>query len=270
MVNKLSLKKEHKKIVPIVIAAIIILVLAVLFFVQIFKHKVAIGDTVTVDYTGYYENGTIFDTNIQDVALKAGIHKDAYQSFTFVLGQNQVIPGFEEQVIGMAAGEKKTFTVTPDKGYGNVRDELIVHDLKRNLNVTRYSYLTRDVYKKVFNKDPQVGETLQRRDIPWQLQVVDVNDTNVKVENILNFGQTVNMSGAEWSSVVVAVTNDTITLKQNPEVGNRLSFPARSGTIVAVVINVSDNTFDVNANHPLAGMNLTFDVTIKNIKKSNT
>ena len=36
----------------------------------------------------------------------------------FKVGENQVIPGFEEALVGMKVGEKKSFELSPDKGYG--------------------------------------------------------------------------------------------------------------------------------------------------------
>jgi len=38
--------------------------------------------------------------------------------FSFTVGSGQVIPGFDKGVLGMAVGEEKTFTVSPEEGYG--------------------------------------------------------------------------------------------------------------------------------------------------------
>jgi len=40
------------------------------------------------------------------------------QAFSFTVGSGQVIPGFDKNVLGMKAGEEKTFTVLPKDGYG--------------------------------------------------------------------------------------------------------------------------------------------------------
>lgn len=69
------------------------------------------GDVVSVNYTGKLENGTVFDSNV-DPAFG---HVEA---FVFPLGVGQVIKGWDEGVVGMKVGEKKTLTITPDKGYG--------------------------------------------------------------------------------------------------------------------------------------------------------
>jgi peptidylprolyl isomerase len=43
---------------------------------------------------------------------------------SFVLGEGTLIPGFEQAVLGMAAGEKKTVTLVPEDGYGLPRQDL--------------------------------------------------------------------------------------------------------------------------------------------------
>jgi len=71
------------------------------------------GDTVRVHYTGKLEDGQTFDSS-------AGGEPIAFQ-----LGAGQVIPGFEEAVVGMAPGERKTITLDPDQAYGEHRDDLV-------------------------------------------------------------------------------------------------------------------------------------------------
>lgn len=36
----------------------------------------------------------------------------------FVVGDGQLLPGFEEQLIGLQAGEEKSFEILPEKGFG--------------------------------------------------------------------------------------------------------------------------------------------------------
>ncbi|MDQ0320218.1 trigger factor [Pararhizobium capsulatum DSM 1112] len=62
------------------------------------KGKAANGDRVTIDYLGKVD-GEAFD---------GGKDEDA----ELVLGSNRFIPGFEEQLIGLKAGDEKVITVT--------------------------------------------------------------------------------------------------------------------------------------------------------------
>ena len=44
----------------------------------------------------------------------------------FICGTGLFIPGFEDELIGLKAGDKKTIIISPEKGYGNVKEELIL------------------------------------------------------------------------------------------------------------------------------------------------
>ncbi len=85
------------------------------------------GDYVLVNYTGRLEDGTVFDTSVEDVAIEAGTHNPgrAYQPIGFTVGAGQMIEGFDRGVVGMAAGEAKTLTMTPEDAYGSPRDDLV-------------------------------------------------------------------------------------------------------------------------------------------------
>lgn len=66
------------------------------------------GDTVTVNYVGKLQNGTVFD--------------DSYarnQPSTFQIGAGQVIPGFEQGILGMRVGGKRRLTIPPNLAYGS-------------------------------------------------------------------------------------------------------------------------------------------------------
>jgi len=71
------------------------------------------GDTVKVHYTGRLENGEIFDSS------------EGKKPLNFIIGQREVIKGFDEAVEGMIVGEEKTVTIEPEKGYGKSKQELI-------------------------------------------------------------------------------------------------------------------------------------------------
>lgn len=66
------------------------------------------GDTVDVHYTGKLTTGEIFDSSVVRGT-----------PFSFTLGQNAVIQGWELGVLGMKVGEKRTLTIPPSLGYGS-------------------------------------------------------------------------------------------------------------------------------------------------------
>ena len=71
------------------------------------------GDTVHVHYKGTLDDGTEFDSS------------EGSDPISFKLGEGEVIPGFEEAIEGMAAGEKKTQRIPAENAYGERRDELV-------------------------------------------------------------------------------------------------------------------------------------------------
>lgn len=76
--------------------------------------KAAQDSTVLLHYTGTLEDGTEFDSSRGGDPLQ------------FTVGGGEVIPGFEEAVVGMAPGETKTFTIPADEAYGPRRDDLVM------------------------------------------------------------------------------------------------------------------------------------------------
>jgi len=90
-------------------------------------NTVAKNDTVAVNYIGWFDNGTIFDTSIESVAKDAGIYDDylVYEPIRFKVGAGEVIEGFDDAVIGMKLNESKNVTISPDMAYGDYDPSLI-------------------------------------------------------------------------------------------------------------------------------------------------
>ena len=66
------------------------------------------GDTVSVQYEGRLQDGTVFDSSYK-----------REEPFSFTLGLRQVIEGWEKGIAGMKVGEKRTLTIPPELGYGD-------------------------------------------------------------------------------------------------------------------------------------------------------
>jgi FKBP-type peptidyl-prolyl cis-trans isomerase 2 len=73
------------------------------------------GSRVKIHYTGKLDNGEIFDSSMQE----------GREPLEFTVGEGQMIPGFENGLIGMILGEKKTITMEAESAYGEVRDDLL-------------------------------------------------------------------------------------------------------------------------------------------------
>ncbi len=74
--------------------------------------KVKDGDFVQLHYTGSLEDGTVFDSSADREPLE------------FQVGAGGIIAGFNDAVIDMEVNGEKDVTLTPDQGYGELRDDL--------------------------------------------------------------------------------------------------------------------------------------------------
>ena len=135
------------------------------------------GDTVKIHYTGKLDDGTVFDSSVNREPLE------------FTLSGGQVIPGFDQAVVGMSPGETKTQKIPMDQAYGPYREEMVVE--------------------------------ISRQQMPPDMQ---------------------------------------------PEIGQQLQIQQPDGQSVPVMVTeVTDATVTLDANHPLAGEDLTFEIELVDI-----
>ncbi len=115
------------------------------------KEKAKNGDTVKVHYHGTLEDETVFDSSKGRDPLE------------FQIGSGQVIPGFENGIIGMEIGDTKTIIIPAEEAYGPRREELVVSVPKENFpeNIT-----------------PNMGQQLQIRQPDNNLINVIVTEIN--------------------------------------------------------------------------------------------
>jgi peptidylprolyl isomerase len=137
----------------------------------------ATGDTVQVHYTGTLGDGSVFDTSRESSPIG------------FTLGTGQVIPGFDNAVIGMEVGDEKTFTIPSAEAYG-------VHD-------------------------PRMVQDVPRTEMPADME--------------LFVGMSLTASGGDGREIALVVTD------------------------------LTETTVRLDANHPLAGQDLTFAIQLVGI-----
>ena len=70
------------------------------------------GDEVEVEYTGSFDDGTVFDSSSGKEPLK------------FSVGKGMVIPGFDNAVVGLEKGDEKTIKIESKDAYGEINPAL--------------------------------------------------------------------------------------------------------------------------------------------------
>ena len=116
------------------------------------------GDTVKVHYTGKLADGTVFDTSANREPLQ------------FTVGEGQLIPDFEEAVVGMNPGDSKTVEIASDNAYGPHREEMV-------MVVERSEFPD--------GLEPQVDQMLQvqqQNGQPFAVKVTEINGDKVTLD----------------------------------------------------------------------------------------
>ena len=72
------------------------------------------GSKVKVHYTGRLADGEVFDSSL----ASSGDYSEMGEPLEFVIGSGQMIPAFEQAVIGMEPGESKTVHIPAEHAYG--------------------------------------------------------------------------------------------------------------------------------------------------------
>lgn len=85
------------------------------------------GDYVLIDYTGKFEDGTVFDTTLKEKAIEAGTYSEEneYRPLFFRADTGQVIKGIDAGVLGMREREEKILKISPGEAYGKYKNYLV-------------------------------------------------------------------------------------------------------------------------------------------------
>lgn len=116
------------------------------------------GDTVKIHYTGSLNDGTVFDSSAGRDPL------------AFTLGGGQVIPGFDQAVLGMRKGESKTVNIPADMAYGQRNEEMVI--------TVPTSQVPEDI-------NPELGMKLQMGGPNGEIlvvEVVEITDEHIQLD----------------------------------------------------------------------------------------
>lgn len=253
------------------------------------------GDKISVDYIGSLPGGKVFDTSIEKVAEENKIFTPGrgYEPLKLTAGKGEVIPGFDEGVIGMKVGENKTLTIPPEKGYGPSNPELIRaypiiqvvpkkfprvfnipvdefeatfgkgHKIEDIVNIPRTSInltIVNITTNVSLSYNFKVGEQVPSG-APWNETVVKIDEKNLTVNYSVKKNEVVQFRNVPWNTTVIDVNNDNITLKHNAIPDTVI--PSMFGQ---TKVSFNETSIIMDQNHELAGKTLVFKVTLKSIE----
>lgn len=121
--------------------------------------KIEKGNKVKVHYVGTLEDGEEFDNS-----YKRG------EPIEFTVGQGQMIKGFDNGVLDLEVGDKKTLTLTPEDAYGPV-DERAHIPVERNNFPPDFKF--------------EIGEMVQGRTqqgMPINAKILEISDNEVLLD----------------------------------------------------------------------------------------
>ena len=138
---------------------------------------VEVNSTVTVNYTGRLNDGSVFDSSLNE----------GREPLNATLGQGSLIPGFEKGLLGMQEGDKKTVEIPFSEAYGTIREDLVVEVPKERVpeNVTEGQMLQTmtpqgpmNVTVKEVHENHVIidgNHPLAGKDLIFDLEIVSIN-----------------------------------------------------------------------------------------------
>ncbi len=253
------------------------------------------GSVLTLNYTLRSDSptGPIQETTLESVATANGLFKTGatYKPFQVALGQGQVIIGFEQGLMGVRKGEKKTIKVIPSEGYGRpvvIAKEQIAPEFTLTRDKKMFdNVLTQTIEKSQFPADMQakvmhakVGDTLTgANNATAKVSAVSSGSITLAIENVGNpfykkeikVGAVATSTGADFKILSIEGTGITlqITNKESPFYGKSFavgdSATPTNGSKITIK-EIGDKTVTILADHPFMAKDLYFDVEIVDIQ----
>ncbi len=294
-----------KRILLLVIAASIII-----FSGCLDQKTVKTGDNISVDYIGSFQDGKVFDTSLESVAKENQLYdpEKKYTPLRFTVGNNEVIKGMDEGVIGMKVGDSRKLTIPPEKGYGLIKPELISrYDIIQNISAKENTFprdlnISLEEFEATFGPGHNKSDTVVIPGTNINLTINNIS-SNVSLSYDLKEGSQIFSQNALWNMTVIKIDNKNITIKPAVKLNDTIQLPFDqfqkspwTSTVIGVnnanitlrhnaipetmirsmfgniKVKFNETSFTLDENNELAGKTLIFNVTLKSIEtgKSDT
>ncbi len=245
--------------------------------------KAALGDTVYIDYVGYFPNDNlVFDTSVQAVAYDNATYPKAYSfayrsSYTplqFTIGTGAVVEGFDEGVRGLSVGQTTTISVPPSLGYGAANPALVyMYDLNQTIPVRITMNTT--AFTSIYGQ-PAISNTNVTDPVYGWPATTSVLNGVVTVTNSPYPGEKVRAYGA-WDVTVLSIDDaanngtGTILIENHldPSMVDRLGAKAPNGAVFYLsAVDLTGGTYTLNFNKQVVGRTLMFRVTLTKLSSN--
>jgi len=266
MFHKLKSNK-NLKFVSIIIGVFIVILLAGLIVKNVLGDKAQIGDTISIEYSLYLENGSLMDTNVKSIADKYNIDTQHYDPLIFALGSGEIISGLDKALVNSKKGDNLHVVINPEDGYGIYDPSLIQNGIPRFVEVPLYSKIPKDKFAEIFSSEPVIGKEINNPNMPWGFSITKIEDDIITIKSIVEKDEKVQVQGYDY--LVKEINNENITLYSLLNAGDKISLNSGYGAIYGVIVSMNETSFDIDTNHPLADKVLIFDVKVLDIKKND-
>lgn len=191
--------------------------------IEVAYGVIDVGDCVDVYYIGKFTNGTVFDTNIENIAIQSGIFNETkklqglynvskvfvdpeflysppegYENYT-----SGFITGFLNGLIGMKEGETKTVTIDAENAYG-IWNQSMAEEL------FQYYFGSPHWPRKVSNA---ISETMSKSYLTQYNSTI--NTSNIKINQTFDYMKGYSANGTEvmWQIQITNISDDNVTIK---------------------------------------------------------
>ncbi|MFH0816117.1 MAG: FKBP-type peptidyl-prolyl cis-trans isomerase [Methanobacteriota archaeon] len=245
------------------------------------------GDTVSVDYVGMFQDGRVFDTSIESVAINDAAYpksltytrRDAYSPMNFTVGSGQMIKGFDSGVVDMYVGETKEIVVSPVDGYGAADSKLILtRQLIEEVPVYTHGMKLQD-FTDNYSISPSVGVTVKNNYWGWNTTVysIDTEAGTVTLKDLPDVGMIVKPYMI-WNCEVLSIDESAnnglgkITVRNllNAADANKVTGEDILGSFRVIAVDPVAGTYTSDYNREVVGQTLVFRVTIISMMKTNS
>lgn len=230
-----------------------------------FSETAQSGDIVKILYVLKLEDGTIVDTNNASLAEQAGLKNYAHGPSSIILGKSGKVKGFDEAIIGMREGDKKTAVIEPSETPIRTVASRI-QEFPRTIEYAVVEKIPVAKFRERFGVEPVVGSSVYEKDMPWQYKVVGLDNKKVVLRILADKGDVVVLPGTSWNSTITFVGNTSMKVVQNFVGGEKVTTPFGNGTI-------SVDTFDENKCYvvyePKIGDIVEHTAIVKNVAVTN-